>query len=137
MGSLNASGVPVVPKQRLSIVSMGQDVAITSGVAPHGAASVKLANVRGVPVHERAAADFGTQSSSAVDSFLRLGGLVKHAESVDDATVAVIIGGVPAEAEPAELVRRSAHTGSRIVIGRTDTDAVIDRKLNTSERPGG
>jgi len=137
MGSLDASGVPVVPKQRLSIASYGRDVAITSGTSPHGAASTKLTNVQGVPPYARSAADFGDQSSPAVDSFLRLGGLVKHAESVDDTTVAVILGGVPASGVPASGDLRSAHTAHRIVINDMPTDEVVARKLNTSERPGG
>jgi hypothetical protein len=137
MGSLDASGIPVVPKQLLSIVSYGRDVAITSGTAPHGQDSVKLANVRGVPPHARSAADFGDQSSPAVDSFLKLARLVKHAESEDDTTVARISGTIPASGSPANGDLRSAHTQNRIVINQMETDQVVARKLNTSERPGG
>jgi hypothetical protein len=137
MGSLDASGVPVVPKRRLSIISYGRDVAITSGTAPHGAASTKLANVQGVPPYARTAAAFGDQSTPAVDSFLKLAGLVKHAESEGDTTVAKISGGVPASGSPTNGELRAAHTQDRVVINRMDTDQVVDRKLNTSERPGG
>ena len=144
MGSLNASGVLVVPKQNAGWRSHGRNIIVTSGTNVHAQASVRAPGVRGVPVWARSLADFGTQSSPAIDSFMRLNGLVKHTESVDKTVVERVIGGVAPDANNQPEIalinvttKRHDHRGNKIAEQDTHQDAVLDRVSNESERPGG
>lgn len=144
MASLNASGVPVVPKQLVGWRSHGRNIAVTSGTNVHQQASVRNPIVQGVPAYARASGDFGTQSTPAVESFLRQGAFVKHAESVDDTTVKTVLGTVPpssgTQPEIALLditTRRDDHRGNRVAEQVTDTDTIRRRVRNDSVRPGG
>lgn len=144
MASLNASGVPVVAKQNVGLRSYGRNVAVTTNLNPFGQNSIRSAAVSGVPVSERSAADFGTQSSPAVDSFLRHASFVKHTESVDDSVVARITGTVPlssgTQPEIALLditTKRDAHSGNRVIEQETAGDTILRRISNESVRPGG
>jgi hypothetical protein len=144
MASLNASGVPVVAKQYAGFRSYGRNIAITTNLNLHGQNSVRSATISGVPASERVAADFGTQSTPATESFLRQGGHVKHAESVGDTTTATILGTVPpASGSQPEIAlldvttKRDDHRGNRIGEQETAGDTLLRRIENTSTRPGG
>ena len=144
MASLNASGVPVVAKQNVGFRSYGRHIAVTTNLNPYGQNSIRSATVSGVPVSERSAASFGTQSSPAVDSFLRHASFVKHTESVGDTTVDRIMGTVPpssgTQPEIALLdvtTKRQAQTGNRIVEQETAEDTILRRIKNDSVRPVG
>jgi hypothetical protein len=144
MASLNASGVPVVAKQNAGFRSYGRNVAVTTNLNPFGQNSVRSATISGVPASERSLADFGTQSSPAVESFLRHASFVKHTESVGDTTVDRITGTVPpssgTQPEIALLditTKREDHRGNRIVEQETAGDTVLRRISNNSVRPGG
>ena len=144
MASLNASNVPVVTKQLAGFRSYGRNIAITTNLNPFGQDSVRSATVSGVPVDERALADFGTQSSEAKDSVLHQGGFVKHAESVEDTTIDSFIGTIAPDAGTQPEIalfntttKRSDHRGNRIVEQETADDTLIRRISNDSIRPGG
>ena len=144
MASLNASGVPVVAKQNAGFRSYGRHIAVTTNLNPFGQNSIRSATVSGVPVSERSAASFGTQSSPAVESFLRQANFVKHTESVGDTVVDRITGTIPpslgTQPEIALLditTRRDAHTGNRVVEQDTAGDTILRRISNDSVRPGG
>lgn len=144
MGSLNASGIPVVPKQNVGWRSLGRNIVVTSGTNPHQQASVRSPGIRGVPAYARSLADFGTQSSPAVESFLHLKRFVKHTESVGDTTVKTVLGQVPVTSgNQPELAlidittKRDDHRGNRVVEQDTAQDTILRRIRNDSERPGG
>lgn len=144
MGSLNASGVPVVPKQYVGYRSYGRNIIETSGSNPYGQRSARTAEVLGVPAIERSGAAFGTQSTPATESFLKQGDFVKHTESVNDTTTARILEDVPVSSgsQPElalieKTVLRQDHRGNRIVEQKTDKDLVVNRQLNDSVRPPG
>lgn len=146
MASLNAPGGPVVvPKQLVGFRSYGRNIAITSGTNVHAQSSVRATPVNGVPAYARASGDFGTQSSPATESFIRLrDGLIKHTESVGDTVVQLISGTVPVDGNTqAEIALsgvaplRKHHTGARIVEQNTITDEVVRRISNVGETPGG
>lgn len=144
MGSLNASGVSVVPKQYVGWRSYGRNIAVTSGTNVHQQASVRATPVIGVPAYARASGDFGTQSTPATESFLRQNPMVKHTESVDDTTVKRVLGQVPiTSGNQPELAlidittKRDDHRGNRVVEQDTEQDAILRRIRNDSVRPGG
>ena len=143
MASLNASGVSVVPKQNVGWRSYGRNIAVTSGSNPYGQDSISLAVVEGVPAYARASVDFGTQSTPVVDSFLREGGLVKHAESVDDTVVARILAEVPItsgnqpEVALKPITQRSVnHNNNKLVIRESERDGLVSREDNQGFTPG-
>jgi hypothetical protein len=144
MGSLNSSGVLVVPKQNAGWRSHGRNIVVTSGTNPYGQASVRAPGVRGVPTYARDSGSFGTQSTPAVESFLHLTRLVKHTESVGDTTVNRILGQVvPDSGNQPEIAlidittKRMDHRGNKIAEQDTHQDALLRRISNEAERPGG
>lgn len=144
MGSLNASGIAIVPKQNVGWRSLGRNIIVTSGTNVHQQASVRTPGVQGVPAYARSAADFGTQSTPATESFLALPRGVKHSESVDDTTVTRILEKIPVgSGSQPELAlidittKRNDHRGNRVVEQDTVQDTILRRLENTSERPGG
>jgi len=144
MASLNASGVLVVAKQNAGFRSYGGNIVVTTNLNPFGQNSVRSATISGVPVSERSVASFGTQSSPAVESFLRLANLVKHTESVTDTVTDRITGTIPPDSgtqpEIALLditTKRDDHRGTRIVEQETAGDTILRRIRNDSVRPGG
>ncbi len=143
MASLNASGVPVVAKQYAGFRQYGRNIVVTTNLNLHGQNSVRSATISGVPPSERSAAAFGTQSTPAVDSFLRQGGFVKQAESVGDTTVARVLGDIPpASGSQPEIAlldvttKRYDHRGNRIVEQETAGDTVLRRISNEGTIPG-
>lgn len=144
MGSLNASGVPVVPKQYVGWRSYGRNIAVTSGANVHQQDSVTLAPVIGVPAYARSSGSFGTQSTPATESFLHQSRMVKHTESVDDTTVKRVLEQIPVTSgNQPELAlidittKREDHRGNRIVEQDTQQDAVLRRISNSGTIPGG
>lgn len=144
MASLNAPGIPVVPKQLVGFRSYGRNIAVTSGTNVHAQASVTLPVVRGVPAYARASGDFGTQSNDAKESTLHQSRFVKVAESIDDTLVSRTLGQIaPDSGNQPEIALKDitqrwvGHQGGRIVIQRSDTDTILSRERNDSVRPGG
>lgn len=144
MASLNASGIPVVSKRGLSFRGYGRNIIGTENLNPFGQDSVRIVTIWVPPAPERSAADFGTQSSPAEESFLRHASFVKHAESVTDTTTDRILGGVaPDSGTQPEIALfnittiHDDHRGGRIVEGDTAADSVIRRVSNIGVRPGG
>jgi hypothetical protein len=144
MGSLNASGIQVVSKQNVGWRSYGRNIAVTSGTNPHQQASVRAPKICGVPAYARTSGSFGTQSTPATESFLRLSRFVKHTESVDDTVVNRVIGQIaPDSGNQPEIAlldittKRDDHRGNRIVEQDTRQDTILRRIRNDSTRPGG
>lgn len=144
MASLNASGIPVVPKQNAGWRSLGRNIIVTSGTNVHQQASVRAQGVQGTPAYARDAADFGTQSTPTTESFLHLPRQVKHAESVNDTTVKRVLEQVPVTSgNQPELAlinvttKHKDHRGNRIVEQDTIQNIVLQRTRNDSVRPGG
>lgn len=144
MASLNAPGVPVVSKLNTALRSYSKNIALTTNLNPYGQNSVRAIAVTGVPPEERTAASFGTQSSPAKESFLRMTNFTKHTESETDTTVAQITGSVPVDANSQaeialieEHTRHEAHLGTQIVEKETVGDTEVRRISNVGERPGG
>ncbi|TFH25939.1 hypothetical protein E4G67_00030 [Candidatus Bathyarchaeota archaeon] len=143
MGSLNAPGILVVSKQNVGWRSLGRNIVVTSGTNPYQQASVRAPGIMGVPADARSAADFGTQSTPATESFLQMG-FVKHTESVDDTTVKKVLGDIAPDAgnQPEialinTTTKREDHRGNRIVEQDTRQDTVLRRISNEGTRPGG
>lgn len=137
MGSISASGIPVVHKQQLNIYSLGGKIAIASGVAAHSPEFSKLDNVAHVPEWARSLADFGTQPTGVDQATMHGLDMVKRTNSERDAEIDTILGGIPASGEVAAEKRTSVHTGNKVVVNDVSAESIVGRKDNTSERPGG
>lgn len=137
MPSLDASGIPVVSKQLVSHRSQGRNLAVTLNQSTVGQDSVRQPIVQGIPAYARASGLFGTQTTPVVDSFLHLGRMIKQAESVDDTTVARVLGQVPAATGLVTNQQWQNHQGGRIVSQESIDDQILARERNDSVRPGG
>jgi len=143
MASLNASGIPVVTKRNIGLRSYGRHVVVTDNLNPFGQDSARSATISGVPVSERTLASFGTQSSPAIESFLKSDKVVKHTNSLTDSVTNRVSGSIPpgsgTQPEIALIditVLRQDHRGDRIVEQNTLSNSVVKRTSNAGTTPG-
>jgi hypothetical protein len=138
MGSLDASGIPVVQKSSLSYRNVGRAVTFTAGLIPNDESLLI-----DTPQYARSAAQLGTQPDKDVSqrSALSLSDTTKVAQSTDDSLVSRAYNTVVPESgsQPeiflrVETNRSYAHPNNRVVIRQSENDGLVDRKRNDSVR---
>jgi len=141
MGSLNASGISVVSKNRLFLRSYGRNTVTSSGTNPYGAGSSEILNTAppleymigftsGIVREDFYVALDINPPIKIVDT--RSGVLSRHM-----GTVAPTSGTQPEIALKPVSQNSSFMTGARIVTTNSDTDTVISRASNSGVRPPG
>lgn len=145
MGSLNSSGVPVVPKQNVGFRRYGRYTVVGSGTNPHGANNYELPTIKEsepqfLPGYTKGMISgiYSQDFYSTVNMFPP----VKIYDSVTDSGILRNGSGIaPASGAQPEIGLKpvsqnfSFHTGARIVTANSDQDAVLSRAPSSGFRP--
>jgi len=143
MGSLNASGIPVVSKSRLFVRRYGRCAIVSSGTNPYGAGSsetikteppltLMIGFTSGI-----IAADFYTE--------MDISPAIKVTNSANSGEViARYLGKIPpsGNSQPEIYLKpvsqnSSFHAGGRIITANSDRDTIVSRTMNSGTRPPG
>ncbi len=135
MGSLNASGIPVVAKQNANVWNIGRSSIVSSGI-PQAVHDSKLRKAT-TPSYARTSAELGTQPSGSIvqRTVVQVGHPQKITESIND-TLIVRKGAryIPSASIEEEIAlkaisqRSVRHTGNRVTVH--NDDGLVERKGN-------
>jgi len=145
MGSLHASGVPVVPKQNVGFRRYGRYTVVGSGTNPHGANNQELPTIKEPESQFLPGYSKGMVSGVYDPDFYSTANMyppVKVYDSVTDSLISRNGSGIaPASGAQPEIGLKpvsqnfSFHAGNRIVTQNSDQDAVLTRAPASGFRP--
>ncbi len=143
MGSLSASGIPVVSKARGTLRNIGGAITTNTDSSIQGAMGIKTNTQQEVGGHNRPVSELGTRPDKEVQQYSTLcispakKVATSNEPSLDSGLVSRDLGKVAPDAGTQPEIankpvsqRSTYHTGNRIVVRNSDDDSLVDRNGN-------